>query len=491
MPELFEPYDYQGLALDHLRRVDRGCLFMGCGLGKTATCLQRFSELIDSGESRGFLVIAPLRVCNLTWPEEVEQWENFSWMEVANLRTDHGKRQLFKKAAHLYLINYEMLPWLADNYFYNRKRKDYAFDGMIVDELTRAKNYKSSRIKAVRQYTDKFKWAWGLTGTPAPNSLIELFGQMLFIDQGETFGRHIGRFRDSYFHNVSPVKRYAKYESTRKSERIMHRKLREKCITLKTSDYLDLPDIEEEDIVVKLKPKGRKIYDTLKKELVVRLESGTLTAAEMEEMASEYEELTGEGDFSFRFDGSHNITAVTAAVLTMKLLQATSGCIYTSEDRKPVTIGDEKIAALKKLCKNYRNKSPVMVACWFRHEQERFRSIPGAELFSDRKRDDDQRHLQKSWNDGNVPVMVVHPASVGHGINLQKGGHIGVWTTVPWSRELYDQTNARLHRKGQLNPVKIYRILAESSVDDLVVESLRQKNNRQMNLLNALRKLKS
>ena len=485
----FIPYEYQELAIEHLRKHDRACLFMGCGLGKTATSLQRMAELIEEGYATGFLVVAPLRVCNLTWPAEVEEWEDFSWMKVANLRTDHGWRQLFRGSAHIYVINYEMLPKLAERYFYNRRQKDYAFQGVYFDELTRAKNHKSTRIKAVRPYIDKLKWVVGLTGTPAPNSLMELFGQLLLVDKGETFGKHITRFRQAYFHNTGYGK-FQKWEATERAEEAVHEKLKKRCITLKTSDWLDLPDIEEEDIEIKLKPSARRLYEKLQKELIIMLERGTIEQETLDSIKQQYEEQVDE-DFSFDFDGSHTITAATAAVLTMKLLQATSGCIYTTEEKKPVVIDDSKMKALEKLCKKYKGKSPIMIACWFKHEQERLRSLPGAKLFSDCKKDHEQKRLQDQWNAGKVPVLVVHPASVGHGINLQKGGHIGAWMTIPWSRELYDQTNARLHRKGQKNPVKIYRLLCEDSADLLVAESLRNKHRQQTNLLNALRKLKS
>ena len=454
----FAPFNYQEKALGHILDKQQACLFMGCGLGKTATSLQAICDLYDDVATKGILVVAPLRVCNLTWGSEVAKWDNFSWMRVANLRTDAGWDALEQSSAHIYVCNYEMLPKLQKLYLKGRRKKKYAFDTVIWDELTRAKNYKSSRIKAVREYFWRMGMRmWGLTGEPTPNSLLEIFGQILLIDGGERLGKSEKAFKERYFETTDFHGR--KWKPKLYAKEAIYRKISDICLTLKTSDYLkDVPDVHIEDVEVSLGAKVMSLYEEMKEELLIEIGPDEV------------------------------ITAANAAVLCNKLTQITSGSCK-NEEGVSVDIHDKKIKALAGVYS--KHSGPLFVICHFRREQVRIReNFPEAIFFEDAKTLEEQKKLETEWNKGNIPMLVANPQSVGHGLNLQKGGNGICWFTCCWSGEFYNQTNFRLYRTGQESVVIIYRLVAIGTIDEHIVETLRHKSEQQEEFLNALEQMR-
>lgn len=453
----YKPSEPQLLATDHLLVNKEAALFMGCGLGKTAAVLDTLNSLFHDVACRGALVVAPLRVCNLTWPAEVDKWEQFSWMRVANLRTKEGWEMLKKGSAQIYVVNYEMLPQLRERFL--KGKRSLPFDVVVWDELTKAKNHKSKRIRAVVPYLrEKCSRHWGLTGTPTPNGLMDLFAQVRLLDGGARLGKSFTHFQNQYFFPTDYM-RY-NWEPRQGSREAIYKKLEGFALTLKSSDYLDIPDVVVEDIEVKI-PQDiqEQVYDELERELFVAL------------------------------DDDEHLSAVNAAVLTNKLLQVCSGAVY-KEDKNVHVLHSAKLQALSALYKKlHKRKEPLLVACTFKHEQDRIRAMfPEALFFQDAKTPTEQTHLVNLWNRGCVPMLVAHPGSIGHGLNLQAGGCNVVWFSPTWSSELYDQFNARLARRGQDKVTTLYRLLTTGTVEDGVVEALREKDTEQNALLDALRR---
>lgn len=450
---IYTPSEAQLLAERHLLSNREAALFMGCGLGKTAVVLSVADTLLADGAISGVLVVAPLRVCNLTWPAEVRKWDQFRWMKVANLRTAEGWKSLERGDAQIYVINYEMLPQLQEKFLKGRRK--LPFDTVVWDELTRAKNHKSKRIRAVLPYIrDKFRRHWGLTGTPTPNGLLDLFAQVRLLDGGTRLGKAFGTYRQTYFHPTDYME-YNWVPNDGARERI-YKRLEGFALTLRSSDYLDIPDVVQEDIEITLDEAAREQYEELQKELFLKLD-----------------------------DDAH-VEAVNAAVLVNKLLQLSGGAVYLP-DKTWRSIHTGKDEALGKLLKKLKG-SPVMIACQFKHEQERIRDMyPEAVFFQDAKTPEQQETVARHWNAGKIPMLVANPASIGHGLNLQEGGSTVIWYTLPWSRELYDQFNARVARRGQEAVTTIYRLMTRDTVDYAVAETLRAKDDEQSALLDALR----
>lgn len=450
---LYVPSVPQKIARDHLAANREAALFMGCGLGKTAVVLDVVNELFEDGAIMGLLVVAPIRVCNLTWPAEVLKWDQFSWMKVANLRTPEGWQSMEQGDAQIYLVNYEMLPLLQEKFLKGRRK--LPFDVVVWDEITKAKNYKSKRIRAVAPYIRaKFTRHWGLTGTPTPKGLLDLFAPVRLLDGGERLGKAYGHYRTTYFRPTDYMEyNWVPQEGAR--ERI-YKRLQGFALTLRRSEWLDIPEVVQEDIEVVLDKEATEMYKELERELLL----------------------------SFDEDGF--VEAVNAAVLVNKLLQVTSGAVYL-QDKVWKTINSAKTDALAKLLKSLKGQ-PVMVACQYKHEQDRIRAeYPEAVFFQDAKSHKEQENVAMAWNRGDIPILVANPASIGHGLNLQEGGSTVIWYTLPWSPELYDQFNARVARRGQEAVTTIYRLMTKDTVDYAVAESLRSKDTEQNALLDALR----
>lgn len=402
---------------------------VGLGLGKTATTLSALNELFLDGAIRSALIVAPLRVARITWPNEVRKWDQFQWMEVEHLK---GQRPSGK--AQLYLINYERLHQLTALDF---------VDVVVFDEITRAKNHAAKRIKAFRPLLKRRHYRWGLTGTPRPNSILELFAQIRLLDDGERLGTRFDIFKQKYCYPTD----YMRYNWVPRpgAEEQIYSKIQDITLTLRSSDYLDVADTEVNDIMVPLSPPTKTIYRRLEKDFLAQI-------------------------------NSREVTAANAAVLVNKLLQVCSGAIY-AEDRSVQLIHEDRIVALKSLIRKLAE--PVIVGCQFIHEAKRICDlVPGAVHASTVK-----NNLEDEWNSGRIPILVADPRSLGHGLNLQQGGRDIIWFSPTWSRELYDQFNARVARKGQEKVPRVHRLLSPQTIDEVVVESLREKGDGQNAML--------
>lgn len=447
----FVPAPPQSLAEDFLTTHDICFLLMGMGLGKSATCLSAFCKLQAALEVGAALVVAPLRVCNITWGMEASYWDQFKHLKIANLRTPLGRRAFIAGQADLYLLNYESIPLLVK--LVEKRGGKVPYDLVIFDESTKAKNPASKRINLLRREVPGVKRRWALTGTPAPNSLLDLFGQVRLLDDGQRLGRSFDHFKKTYF-AATDYQQYNWEPIPGAAERIDQR-IADITLTLRTSDWLkDLPDCHIEDVEVKLPGHVMEQYEEFKKELILELRQEV------------------------------QITAANAAVLVRKLLQFTSGAIYDGEKRVH-DVHDCKTDMLAKIAK--QTKGPLLVICDFKHEQDRIRrKFPQARFFADARTPALQMQLIAQWNRKEIPMLVGHPMSMGHGLNLQTGSQTMVWMSLTYSRECYEQTIARLHRRGQKDVVTVHRLMVPGTVDDVVAEVLEEKRNTEQRLLTAL-----
>lgn len=449
----FVPEMYQEWGISHLADNKNAALFAGMGLGKTGMSLAAMSELILNGDTRAWLVVAPKRVVNLTWPNELEKWSNFSWLKLANLRTKEGLAAYHARSAQIYVINYEQLPSFNQRVLEPelRKKGNFAFDGIIWDELSKAKNPSSVRINAIRKHWPHITYHWGLTGSPAPNGQIDLFAQIRLLDNGKRLGNNFSKFRSAFFIAID----YDEHQwiLKRSEKERLEAQLADIALVLKSSDWLDIPEVTVEDVDITIPPEAMKIYKKFAKELYMMIEED-------------------------------EIEAVNAAVLVNKLLQLTSGAIYDA-DRKVVPIHDAKIKALGKVMKGA--EGPLLVTYSYQHERDRIKeAYPDVVLFSDAKSHSQQDEMLVAWNNGMIDTLVLSPQSAGHGLNMQDGGSEICWFTPPWSRELYDQMNARIARKGQTRVGKITRLLVPGTMDDAAAETLKEKGDNQSQLLDTL-----
>jgi hypothetical protein len=446
MSEPFKPYPYQKTMLDFGIDKDRCLYFCSPSMGKTAVTLQIISEHLLEGKCRGALIVAPIRVGLITWPNQVAKWDHSSWLRCVNLRTKEGMQAWKDGTADIYLINPEMMQKLLPQMM---AQKHLPADMLVIDEISLAKSHASKRFKALRQHISRFPVRLGLTGTPVPNSYIDLFAQVLLIDDGERLGRSFTRFREAYF--VSDFMGF-KWTIREGAKEVIDRKLADLCLVMLGDDYLDVPTCSTEDIEIALDAESRTSYKKLEKELLLRLRES-------------------------------DVVALNAATLVGKLLQITSGSVY-GEDKVVNEIHSAKIDALKKLRKKH-GKEPMLVLTSFIHERERvLREIEGSRLFHENDLDD--------WRAGKIQTWVADPRSLSHGIDgMQDGGRILVWMTLTWSNETFMQTNARLVRTGQSCETLVYRMIAKDTVDEAVAEALRDKSDTQSGLLNALKALQS
>lgn len=452
---IFTPDEPQQIFIDHMRKEPDVLGFVGVGIGKTAATLYRLNELLLDADITGALVIAPMRVAGLTWPMQTQEWDQFKWMRVANLRTESGQRDFLNERAHIYTINFESIHVLVS--LVERRKFKLPYQVLVVDELTKSKNPGSKRINHFRRKVPRAARNIGLTGTPVPNSQLDLFAQVRLIDGGKRLGTNFLEFKRTYF--FAPATMWAAWKPKADAPQKIEKALSDITVTLKSSDWLDLPDTIYEDVEIHFCKELQKKYETLEKKLVIELKQ----------------------------DKTMNVGS--AAALVTKLLQFTSGHIY-DEDREVHPIHNLKFDALKKIAQ--AEKQPLLVACIFQHEQARIREqFPEAKFFADAKNPTTQKQLLDDWNAGKIKMLVAHPASCGHGLNMQYGSSVMVWMSLTYSRELYEQMIGRLSRRGQQNVIKIYRLIVGGTVDDAVAEALANKSANEQRLIAALQMLES
>jgi SNF2 family DNA or RNA helicase len=409
---------------DFMVNHERAGVFASMGLSKTAATLAAMQDLMADGACRRALVVAPLRVARLTWPNEIRKWDQFQGLERS-----------------IQFINYESLHKVGDV---------SRFDLVVFDELTKAKNPSSKRINALRPLLLPSIRRWGLTGTPRPNSLLELFAQVRLLDDGKRLGRSYSMFQQAWF-----TSDYMGYNWTPRegAEEAIYEKIRDLTITLRAKDYSDVADTVVEDIEVALPDSAWGIYGELERELLAYVER-------------------------------REVVAVNAAVLVNKLLQVCGGAIYDAE-RSVLPIHDAKTKALQ-ACLKKLGKERAIIFCNFIHERERIcAAVPGAVDAS--KFDGD---IEDAWNSGRIRWLVADPRSMGHGLNLQVGGRNVVWFSPTHSRELYDQANARVARSGQSGVPQVFRLICTGTIDDAVVETLRERGDAQSEMLSILSNFK-
>jgi superfamily II DNA or RNA helicase len=447
MTETFRPFDDQIPMVEHLLANDRAALFVSPGKGKTVVTLTALDTLATCGQLRGALIVAPLRVCSITWPAQVARWSHTSWMRVANLRTAEGLQAWLDGTADIYLINSELLPNRLPLMFPKRKTFVCPVDTLVIDELSLAKNPQSKRFKALFKHLGTIPRRWGLTGTPIPNNYLDLWMQVRMLDDGKRLGKTFSSYKEEHFYPADYMG-YA-YKLVTGAKEQIDRRLSDLALVM-VGDPNDLPSSSFIDIPAALPPAARKQYKTLEKEMLAEIADG-------------------------------EITAPSAGVLVNKLLQLTSGAVY-DEDRNVLPVHDVKLDALRGLLDKHKGE-PVLILTAFKHESARIlAAIPEARMF-------DELFL-RDWQDGRIPVWVADPRSLSHGIDgLQKSCRIAIWCSLTYSHETYVQTNARLIRTGQTAETIIYRIICPGTIDDAVAEALRDKSDTQTGMLHAVRAL--
>ena len=441
----FIPHEYQQYVIDYLLHKPVAAIFLACGLGKTVITLSAIFELtLDSFQIRKVLIIAPLRVARDTWPAEIEKWDHLKGLAYSvAIGTEAERRAALMQSAHVYLINRENVPWLIQD-----SGLPFDFDMVVVDELSSFKSHQAKRFKALMKVRPGVKRIVGLTGTPSANGLLCLWAEFRLLDLGQRLGRFIGKYRDTYF---VPDKRNQQmvfsYKPKPGAEEAIYKKISDITISMKNTDYLKLPELVMNEISVRLSDQEWRHYQTMKDEMVLSL------------------------------DGK-DIDAANAAALSGKLLQLANGAVY-DEHGGVVPIHDRKLDALEDIVEAANGK-PVLIAYWFKHDLQRIlERFPGEQLDSD--------NSIRRWNAGEIPVALIHPASAGHGLNLQVGGSALVWFSLTWSLELYQQTNARLWRQGQTETVVIHHLVAKGTIDENVMAALEKKDAGQMALLEAVK----
>ena len=447
----YEPHEYQRYATEYIEAHPVAAVLLDMGLGKTSITLTALNNLLfDSFKVRRILVIAPLRVARNTWGAEIEKWDHLSGLRYAvAVGTENERLAALRKQADIYLINRENVQWLI-----SESGIPFDFDMVVIDELSSFKNHQTKRFKALMKVRPKVKRIVGLTGTPSSNGLMDLWAEFRLLDMGERLGRFIGQYRTSYFR---PDKQNGQvvfsYKPLLGAEKQIYGRISDITISMKSTDHLQMPELINSRYTVYLSEQEDSRYADLKKDLVLQLPDGEITAA-------------------------------NAASLSGKLSQMANGAIYTDAG-ETVAIHERKLDALEDIIEAANGK-PVLVAYWFRHDLERITErfhklkIPCSRLDTDGS--------IRKWNAGEIPVALIHPASAGHGLNLQSGGNTLVWFGLTWSLELYQQTVARLWRQGQASEtVVVQHIITKGTIDERIMKALSEKDTTQAALIDAVK----
>lgn len=441
----FKPHVYQQQMIEYIDTHPVAALFLDMGLGKTVITLTAIKNLMyDSFEVKKVLVIAPLRVARDTWPNEIEKWNHLQDLRYSVVVGNQIERQsALKQEVEIYIINRENVTWLIEKSGYQ-----FDFDMVIIDELSSFKSHAAKRFKSLLKVRPFIKRIVGLTGTPSSNGLMDLWAQFRILDKGERLGRFITHYRQRYF---DPDQRNGmviySYKPKIEAEEAIYNQIEDITVSMKAEDYLDMPDFITNEVVVRLSDKERIVYDEMRKEMIVEVKD-------------------------------KEIDAINAASLSNKLLQMASGSVY-DEQKESVWLHDRKLDALEDLVEAANGK-PLLVVYWFKHDLTRITQRFDVKVLKT------QQDFQ-DWNKGIIPVALIHPASAGHGLNLQAGGSTLVWFSLTWSLELYQQTNARLYRQGQTESVVVHHIITEDTIDEDVIKALRLKDKSQNQLMEAVK----
>lgn len=447
---IYHPHDYQKYSIEFVKTHPIAALLLSMGLGKTSTTLTALDDLLfDSFEIHKVLVIAPLRVTKV-WLDEVKKWNHLNYLRCSLVAgTEQERKRALWANADIYIINRENVQWLIDE-----SGIQFDFDTLVVDELSSFKNFKTKRFKSLMKVRPMVKRVIGLTGTPTSNGLMDLWSEFKLLDQGKRLGRFITNYRDQYFR---PDKRNGQvvfsYKPLPFAEDAIYDKISDITISMKANDYLNMPELISNHIEVEMSEKEMKVYQELKQELVITL-------------------------------GDEDVTASNAASLSNKLTQMANGAIYL-DNHESAIIHDRKLDALEDLIEAQCDK-PVLVAYWFKHDLDRIKNRL-EELKVNFKEIKTEASIE-DWNKGNIEVGLIHPASAGHGLNLQEGGSTLIWFGLTWSLELYEQTNARLYRQGQKDRcVVIEHIVTKGTIEEQIIKALEEKDKSQSRLIDAVK----
>lgn len=440
-------HPYQEYVVNWIIEHPKSGVFLDMGLGKTISTLTAIDELLNTYELiHKVLVIAPVSVAKATWPAEIDKWEHLKGLTYS-LVVGNPKQRLeaLDKNVDIYITNREQVKWLVDFY-----RTDWPFDTVVIDESSSFKDASTQRFKSLKKVSTKIKRLIELTGTPAPNNLMNLWPQIYLMDQGERLGKTVSQFRERYFYAGSK-NGHIVYEWILKpeAEKQIYEKLDDLCVSMKAKDYLKLPPRTDNVIEVEMTAAEQKQYRSMEKDFILELPES-------------------------------DVVAVNAAVLANKLLQMANGCIY-DENKKPQLLHNQKLDALERIIEDSQGQ-PILVFYNYKHDRDRILA-----KFKEAKDLNIQEGDVDKWNRGEIPILLAHPQSAGHGLNLQYGGHLIVWFGLSWSLEYYQQANARLDRQGQTEPVIVHHLVTKGTMDERVLQVLSKKEKGQNDLLRALK----
>ena len=448
---IFTPHAYQEYAIKHIIEHKEAALLLAMGTGKTVITLTAIRQLMQaSPEVHKALIIAPLRVARDTWPAEIWKWDHLKDLSYSVvIGTVQERKEALRQPAVIYLINRENVQWLVEE-----SGMPFDYDMIVIDELSSFKSWQAKRFKSLMKVRPFVKRIVGLTGTPSSNGLMDLFAEFKLLDMGKRLGRFIGQYRNAFF---TPDKTNGQivysYKALPGAEDAIYRRIGDITISMKACGNIKMPELITTKYEVEMSPAERREYELLKKELVLSLPEGEVTAS-------------------------------NAAVLTGKLLQLSSGAIY-SDDGSVVRLHDRKLDALEDIIEDM-NGRPLLVAYWFKHDYDRIARRLTKDGISFERLDSEES--MRRWNAGQIQVALAHPASTGHGLNLQQGGSTICWFTPTWSLELYQQMNARLYRQGQqAETVVITHIVTKDTVDGRVLRALGEKDRVQEALIEAVK----
>ena len=446
----FKPHNYQQFAIDFITSHPIAAILLDMGMGKTAITLMAIHYLMyETFEVSKVLVICPLRVTR-TWRDEIQKWEQLQGLSYSIVTgTATQRKKALATDADIYIINRENVPWLVD-----KGGVPFSFDMVVIDELSSFKNHQTARHKAFMKVRSQIQRIVGLTGTPASQGLMDLFAEFKVLDMGQRLGRFIGQYRLNYFRpdKVNGNIVYS-YKLLPGAEEKIYEKIQDITISMKAVDFLDMPELISNEYPVYLDETEMDKYESLKKDLI-------LSTPE------------------------HEVTAANAASLVNKLSQMANGAVYT-DDENIITFHDKKLDALEDIIESANGK-PILVAYWFKHDYQRIVARLNQIGVKYMKIDSDESITK--WNNREIPVALIHPASAGHGLNLQQGGNTMVWFGITWSLELYQQCVCRLYRQGQTEgTVTIIHLISQGTIDEKIMKALSEKDNTQASLIDAVK----